>query len=423
MKNFSQILVFIAFVASTLSLNGQAVFTDITFQHTSSNSSKWEVFENGGNLSNGSVATLRTQGGQSRNFAERYSSFGTAVIRFNTCLAAGKTFTVKWNTYNWLGGNVGSGTFQATITPPPSFQPQIAFSSINGACTQVTLCVSNSLPGAVYTWNSGSQTNGACAVFNAPPPANVTVTGTCGTLTLSTSQAPPLPPDFTPRVEIKANGQSGAAICPSESLFLDGVSNTCVNGPSNWVWSGPGISNQIVTSGSTSRASFDSQGQSGGFQISLTVTDFAGNIRTALFNIQVLPQSDPQCSFIQKRLKDNNPNAPQVQISNNRKMEVVSENTEGVKEDNVSINGNAKATLKKVLYPNPAKDFLNVEGINDVEILEVVDLSGRVVRTVLVEENEIMRTINVGNLSDGLYILKKIKRDGQLEAVKFQVSH
>ena len=73
--------------------------------------------------------------------------------------------------------------------------------------------------------------------------------------------------------------------------------------------------------------------------------------------------------------------------------------------------------------PNPAPDVLNVENIEEVQSIEITDLNGRVVKTVAVEENDFMRSINVSTLSNGMYIIKKIKRDGQMEAAKFQVMH
>jgi Secretion system C-terminal sorting domain len=66
---------------------------------------------------------------------------------------------------------------------------------------------------------------------------------------------------------------------------------------------------------------------------------------------------------------------------------------------------------------------LNVDNIRGVQTLLVIDLNGKVLRTIPVEKDEIGRTINVSNLSNGMYILKKIRPDGQLEAAKFQVMH
>jgi Secretion system C-terminal sorting domain len=435
MKVFKQILSFLLLISSFGSILGQnqtgPVFTDFTFTHTNSNSSKWEVFENGGSQSNSSVATLRKPGsGTILNFGQRYSSFGTAVIRFNTCVAAGKTFTVKWNTYNWFGGNVADNTFQVTVLPPPMGQitPQIVFNSINGACNQVNLCVANTLPGATYAWNNAMNgsfmTSGTCASINAPPPAQVQVVGTCGTganSAASNTQAPPL--NFTPGVSL--NPGSFTTICTSGELFLNATSNSCVNSPNNWIWSSTGgtVSNQSVQSGSTASASFSSQ-QAGIFTVTIQVTDFLGNTRSSDVIIQVLSQSDPNCNFILLR-KPNDPtdNQPQLSNFNKEKVESISDNTEGVQNGEVKVSSNNVSTIKKAIYPNPAKDFLTIEDISGVDKIQIVDLTGKVIRIVDIEENEVGRTLNISDLTKGMYILKKIKRDGQLEAAKFQVIH
>jgi hypothetical protein len=108
------------------SVKGQAVFafTDIVFTHTNSESSQWEVWDNNGNqFNNGDVATLRAPGSSNLlNFGQQYNSFGTAVIRFKTCLAVGRNFTVVWHTSNVFGWNVGNGSFQVSVFPPPAEQ-------------------------------------------------------------------------------------------------------------------------------------------------------------------------------------------------------------------------------------------------------------------------------------------------------------
>ena len=313
----------------------EPVFTDLPFSHTNSYSSKWEVVENNnGTLNNSAVATLRKQGSaanESLNFNERYASFGSAIIRFKTCQAVGKTFSVFWTTYNWGGARQNLGSFQVTVLPPPQGQlkPIIAFSSINGACNQVTLCVINPFPDATFAWNNAMNGSfvgaGVCAAFNAPPPAQVQVVTTCGIGTgsvASTTQAPPLPP-FTPEVSI--NEGPSTVICASEGITLNATSRTCVNNPNNWTWSSTGgsISNQSVLSGSTASAFFNAS--PGFYTVTIQTIDFLGNPATGNIDILVLSNSDPRC---------NNPalkkaaEKPQVSLNNERRIE--DSNTEGV---------------------------------------------------------------------------------------------
>jgi hypothetical protein len=430
MKIFKQILSFLLVMLSIEFTSAQsfAAFTDISLSHSNSQSSKWEVTENGGgSLNNSAVATLRKQGSaanQSLNFDERYNSFGSAIIRFKTCQAVGKTFTIRWKTYNWVTAKVGEGTFSVTVLPPPQGQitPNFVFSSINSSCNQVTLCVTNTLPGATYVWNNGTNNNfltsGSCGVFNAPPPALVQVVASCGTgpnSGASTTQTPPV--NFTPGVSIDQG--SFITICQQEQVTLNATSNTCVNSSSNWAWSSSGgnVSNQFVSSGSTASATFNAQ--PGFYVVTIQTTDFLGNVRSANINIQVLPSSDPQCNiFFLKKAADK----PMATANDEKKMEGIDSNKEKSNE-NAKMDINNKPTIKQGIYPNPANEVLNVGGIQGVQTIEIVDLNGKVIKTVSVGENEISRALNVSDLSGGIYILKKVKRDGQLEATKFQVIH
>jgi Secretion system C-terminal sorting domain len=432
MKNFKRVLFFLLVVVMSVgSISGQtpaiqtqSVFTDFNFipPTGTSHRTKWEVVDNSNtNLRNEQVATLRgPNSSSSEPFDTRIRGFSTAVIRFNTCKAVGKTFTVFWNTYNWVGTNVGNGTFTAVVLPPPVGQltPTFAFSSINGSCNQVTLCVTNPLPGATYAWNGTKA--GVCVDFDAPAPAQIQAVATCGIgpgSVVPSTQMPPGPP-FPPGVSF--NEGTNATVCEGQQLSLNATSKTCINSPSNWFWSSSGgsISNESVSSGSTADAVFTAS-SSGSYVVTIQVTDIFGNVSTDNINIQVLSQSDPQCNiFFLKQSTDK----PQVSADKAKKMEDINSNTDG-SNGSTKIDVDNKSGIKKGIYPNPANEVLNVGNIQGVQSIEVVDLNGKVIKTVSVGENEISRALNVSDLSGGIYILKKIKRDGQLEATKFQVIH
>ena len=74
-----------------------------------------------------------------------------------------------------------------------------------------------------------------------------------------------------------------------------------------------------------------------------------------------------------------------------------------------------------VLYPNPAKEIVNVEYTMykhmDIETVEVIDVYGKVVRTAVETNNHLpLQTaqINVSNLSDGLYFVRVTTSTGQI---------
>ena len=67
------------------------------------------------------------------------------------------------------------------------------------------------------------------------------------------------------------------------------------------------------------------------------------------------------------------------------------------------------------LFPNPAKEVINVEcTMNnvqfEVETVEVYDVYGKLVNTVAVNENPIR--INVSNLADGMYFVRVTTEKG-----------
>lgn len=67
------------------------------------------------------------------------------------------------------------------------------------------------------------------------------------------------------------------------------------------------------------------------------------------------------------------------------------------------------------IYPNPAQNNLNVKGLNEnVTALEIVDISGRVLRVIPQSNlNTVNTEINISNLSAGTYFLKINSENGQ----------
>jgi len=72
-----------------------------------------------------------------------------------------------------------------------------------------------------------------------------------------------------------------------------------------------------------------------------------------------------------------------------------------------------------VLYPNPAKDYIQLEGLDrqDVEQLQIYDLRGRLIR-----KSSFRNEIDLSDLDHGMYILRLISRKGNAISKKFVVS-
>ena len=71
----------------------------------------------------------------------------------------------------------------------------------------------------------------------------------------------------------------------------------------------------------------------------------------------------------------------------------------------VEINTDVKTVLsdKVSFYPNPAKEFLQISGIENAKTVLITDLNGRLMLTKNLTPKD---NIYVGNLAKGMYIVK-----------------
>lgn len=71
-------------------------------------------------------------------------------------------------------------------------------------------------------------------------------------------------------------------------------------------------------------------------------------------------------------------------------------------------------------YPNPAKDVLILEGINNINYLEIVNTLGRLIHTEKIEGKDKLK-IQLNNLPKGMYILRLVKETNDTETWRFLV--
>ncbi len=67
-----------------------------------------------------------------------------------------------------------------------------------------------------------------------------------------------------------------------------------------------------------------------------------------------------------------------------------------------------------VIYPNPFRDVINIKNAKDISTIHVIDLSGRLLKTIQSPENK----VNLETLSSGAYILQIIHKNGEKRCFK-----
>jgi len=70
----------------------------------------------------------------------------------------------------------------------------------------------------------------------------------------------------------------------------------------------------------------------------------------------------------------------------------------------------SKATAEYKMYPNPVNDVLNIRDLNDVKKIVISDVSGKLVKSVIVESNRI--SVNISELNSGVYIVSFFTKTG-----------
>jgi Secretion system C-terminal sorting domain len=398
---------------------------------------RWTIEDrNTGASLDGSVATISTNGGISFNSAT--TGANSVNITFNNNATGKGNFRIRWErtTSNWFYTTVRGGDFFDVDVPVIS--PTFAFTSPSGLCG-ATFTMTNpqqvepSLQWSRLTNGSFVDIPGATGptVTVNPPFVRLRLTATsvqCNEV-LSFDKAPPAGlGDFK-----LSDGNSGMTdnmgaieACTPSSRLQSATARFC-DGTNNWTWTTDGsilLVGNPTNGTAVSTVSF--RLLSGAIQRSASITATnGGQQRTLFYTILAYPACRNQQQLA--RPNDTNPILPtsaksesdKIAITDEPNADLKTENTEGV----TVSSANNKTIIKKGLYPNPANDVLNVDNIQGVQSLQIMDLNGKIIRTISIEENEVGRTLNVSNLSNGMYILKKIRPDGQLEAAKFQVIH
>jgi hypothetical protein len=69
------------------------------------------------------------------------------------------------------------------------------------------------------------------------------------------------------------------------------------------------------------------------------------------------------------------------------------------------------------IYPNPAGDFLHFSQPTDILSIDIFDLTGQVVKEVFFRQDN--KSLNIGSLPPGIYLLRTLSADGQKNTYRF----
>ena len=80
---------------------------------------------------------------------------------------------------------------------------------------------------------------------------------------------------------------------------------------------------------------------------------------------------------------------------------------------NTSILNNEILRQEYLIYPNPSNDFINLKNLNSISEYEIINLSGKIIKTGISEG-----VIEIKNLDNGIYFMR-IKSRNNRQVLKF----
>ncbi len=80
----------------------------------------------------------------------------------------------------------------------------------------------------------------------------------------------------------------------------------------------------------------------------------------------------------------------------------------------IGINETANSSIS--LYPNPASNYIKIDGLDGQEQISIIDNSGRIVKSL--NSKEAIQTISIKDLAQGTYLVT-IRKENKIEVLKF----
>jgi len=411
---FSVLLVFLlsSFIVNhVVSQTTVQAGTDYALSISGSQSTYWELDDANGNpLPNpGNYATIRINDGTCCSFFSWSSTpyhANSVVVSFN-CAQAGKSFSIYYETYNYIGTlvNFGSYPFNVIQATTATVGPKAVIANTNADCSS-NLCVTNALNGATYSWSNG--TSGACTTFAPNITGTVTVKAFCGNTYGLGSISIPTPP--SPSATINGSGYGQAQVCASSSLRLLGASPGCIPNP-NWHWT---TSFGYLSPSGPNIVYFYPQGQLGNAVITLSVTDVIGRTSNVNYFVTV------NCR--QKTGKKPNTDIANTNTDNKEGTVTTTGNEEETADTSTSqFEANNTSELNSGIFPNPVANTMRLENMDDVKMVRLYNLSGQLMAQQVMPDNEVSMQVDVSKFANGMYLVAMQKGDGSVESQKIRI--
>ena len=72
------------------------------------------------------------------------------------------------------------------------------------------------------------------------------------------------------------------------------------------------------------------------------------------------------------------------------------------------------------MFPNPANSYVTINGLNNIQKIELINMQGQIIKTILVKGNSSL--IDVSSITNGIYQLK-LSSSKQSQIERLVVEH
>ena len=193
---------------------------------------------------------------------------------------------------------------------------------------------------------------------------------------------------------------------PNSSTILQNINDT------NFIYYAPCISSDNLELYYTRYLKADSITQSTTFEICVAVRSMA----TAIFSVPMVLFSEPIANIIEA-----------TTLTTDKQIMYYHRGVLGThkivmryRESSVSVATVEESKNHLIIYPNPGKEKLTVQSKLKIEYIKFYDVYGKLVKTIISNNNSLSETINIDDLTSGIYLVNvtSVKGNSKLKFIK-----